>query len=77
MKCPVCGYEFEYGMKATNYKNVVTKGDEAFVKIMMPQFNDARFETDKEYDVSYGERSYEKGYLYGCPKCNTVQFEIY
>lgn len=74
MKCPVCGYEYEFecGTKATNYKNVVIKGDKAFVKIMMPQFNDDRF----KIDVEYWDGECDKCYLYGCPKCKTVQFYI-
>ena len=61
MKCPVCGYEYD------NDCNVNKTRDEPFIRI---DCFGKEFETDVwEYD------NYIKVYLYGCPKCKSVQYK--
>lgn len=72
MKCPVCGYEAEQDYcEGKEENNFMTMGDENFVKI---DCFGKPFETDAEKD-DYFER-YKKAYLYGCPKCKSVQYDF-
>lgn len=68
MTCKCCGYEHheDYGSG-----KLIKTGDEKFVRI---DLLGRAFETDVEEDSWSSE--YKKAYLYGCPKCNTVQFEF-
>ena len=78
MECSVCNYEYTYTWSGKRDKEnlLVIKGNEPFIKIIIPvelQNNDDRFEAD----IQRPNGQNEKIFLWGCPKCKTVQFEIY
>jgi phage FluMu protein Com len=68
MKCPVCGYIHEDEWER---EDSVEIGDERFVRI---DCLGRSFETDKDITEDYEPQKYAKVYLYGCPKCKSVQF---
>lgn len=68
MKCPCCKYEYEESYDGGTLKVVV--GNEKFLRI---GFLNKPFETDKDIGGYYTE--YMAVYLYGCPKCKTIQYD--
>lgn len=61
MICPACKYEFKEGIDENNDWRIL-KGDDEFIHI------EGHFTIDDR-----GNR--DTVGLYGCPKCNCVQFE--